>query len=148
MKKFIWVIVAVVVIVGVGWWYEAHAPAKNDKVVPPTENAANTTGTELGAGDFPAEGVLAKEISLSAKNYSYDTKEIRVKKGETVKLIFFVTEGFHDVVIDEFGVRTKRLNAGQNETVTFTPDKAGTFAYYCSVGSHRAMGMEGKIVVE
>lgn len=46
------------------------------------------------------------------------------------------------------GVKTKVINGGETDTVEFTPDKAGSFEYYCSVGKHRAMGMKGTVTVE
>src|SRR3990167_9256749 len=39
-------------------------------------------------------------------------------------------------------------NTGQSASVEFTADKAGGFEYYCSVGTHRAMGMVGAFIVE
>ena len=57
-------------------------------------------------------------------------------------------EGFHDLVIYGFQVRTPRITAGQTATVDFVAEKSGTFEYYCSVGSHRQMGMRGNPMVE
>ena len=51
-------------------------------------------------------------------------------------------------MIDEFGVRTKQITAGQTDEINFTADKVGTFEYYCSVGKHRALGMKGNLIVE
>ena len=87
-------------------------------------------------------------VELVASNFKFSTGEIRVKKGERVKVMFKVESGFHDWVLDEFTVRTKQLFAGDVGIVEFVADKAGVFEYYCSVGSHRAMGMVGKFVVE
>ena len=61
---------------------------------------------------------------------------------------FTSADGLHDLVIDEFDVRTERLRTGGTEYVMFVADKSGTFEYYCSVGSHRVNGMVGKLIVE
>ncbi len=90
----------------------------------------------------------ARVIEVRGVNYSYDVSEIKVKKGETVTINFESTDGFHDFVIDELSVATKKVQPGTKTSVTFTADTAGTFEYYCSVGSHRAHGMAGKLVVE
>ena len=71
-----------------------------------------------------------------------------VKKGDRVRITFKNSGGTHDFIIDEFNVATKRLNGGEQDAVEFTADKTGSFEYYCSVGSHRAMGMKGTLVVE
>ncbi|OGN04280.1 MAG: hypothetical protein A2659_03275 [Candidatus Yanofskybacteria bacterium RIFCSPHIGHO2_01_FULL_44_24] len=80
--------------------------------------------------------------------FSFNPAEIRVKKGDTVRIIFRNEKGTHDWVIDEFNARTKILQVGQTETIQFVANKAGTFEYYCSVGTHRQMGMKGNLVVE
>lgn len=92
--------------------------------------------------------VPERTVVITAKNFSYDLKEIRVKKGEKVALEVKNTEGFHDLVIDELGVKTKRLNEGESEILVVPSDTIGKFEYYCSVGQHRMMGMKGILIVE
>ena len=53
----------------------------------------------------------------------------------------------HDWKVDEFAVATKILSVGEEETIEFVASKAGTFEYYCSVGSHRANGMKGSLTI-
>lgn len=89
-----------------------------------------------------------KEFILTGSPFKFDVKEIKIKKGDRVKITFKNAEGFHDWVIDEFNTRTKQLQAGQQETVEFIADKTGQFQYYCSVGTHRQMGMWGTLTVE
>lgn len=76
--------------------------------------------------------------------------EIRVKKGDVVRINFKNTEGNHDLVIDEFEAKTKQIQANQTETIEFVADQAGEFEYYCSVGNgyHRQQGMVGMLIVE
>ncbi len=89
-----------------------------------------------------------KQFTVVAQNFAFAPGEIRVKKGDTVKLTLQNQDGFHDLVIDEFNVRTPRIGQGQTADVQFVADKTGTFQYYCSVANHRAMGMWGNLVVE
>ena len=77
-----------------------------------------------------------------------ENPEIRVKEGDKVKIEFSSSEGFHDFVIDEFNVVTKRLSADGSDSVEFIASTKGEFEYYCSVGQHRANGMFGKFIVE
>ena len=92
--------------------------------------------------------VTVKEFSVSAAPYSFSTKSISVNKGDTVKITLKNTKGTHDLKIDEYGVATRVLNAGEEQTLTFLADKVGSFEYYCSVGNHRAMGMVGTLSVK
>lgn len=93
-------------------------------------------------------GVVEKKFDVNGQPFSFDPKEIKVKKGDMVVITFHNKAGMHDWVIDEFNTRTKQIKAGESETVSFVADKTGTFEYYCSVGNHRAMGMKGNLIVE
>lgn len=98
------------------------------------------TGTESGQSE--------KMFMINGSNFVFDVKEIKVKKGDTVTIHFMSADGFHDLVIDEFNAKSERIKTGGMAMVTFVADKAGTFEYYCSVGSHRLNGMIGKLIVE
>lgn len=89
-----------------------------------------------------------QEVTIEGSPFSFSLKEIRVKKGSTVRVTFTNVKGTHDWVIDEFNARTSQLAEGQSETIEFLADKVGSFEYYCSVGNHRAQGMKGTLVVE
>jgi plastocyanin len=89
-----------------------------------------------------------KEFNVSGVNFKFSFDEIRVKLGDKVRINFTSQDGFHDWVLDEFGVATKRLQTGQSDSVEFVADKAGEYEYYCSVDEHRQKGMVGKLIVE
>ncbi len=87
-------------------------------------------------------------FTVSGTNFAFDVEEIRVNQGDTVTINFESAEGVHDWVVDEFGAATEVVQPGTPTSVTFVADQAGTFEYYCSVGSHRAQGMVGTLIVE
>jgi plastocyanin len=89
-----------------------------------------------------------RTFNITVKNYAYSPKEIRVKKGDTVKINLNVAEGYHNWTIDEFNAQTASVSAPENTSVQFVADKVGTFEYYCSVDGHRLMGLVGKLIVE
>jgi len=95
--------------------------------------------------DVPAS---VKEFTLDSFDFGYSIKEIRVIEGDTVTINLTNSDGFHDWVVDEFGAATEKIQAGGQTSVTFVADKAGSYEYYCSVGSHRANGMVGTLIVE
>lgn len=105
-------------------------------------------------GEVEQEAVAeTKTFVITGINYKFlmngqEAPELRVKKGTRVKIQFTSTEGFHDWVVDEFDAATERVQADNSTTVEFVADRIGTFEYYCSVGSHRANGMRGFLVVE
>lgn len=154
------VVIGVVVLFAYGSQYFGTAPASDESAVVGDGDANTAAGTvpegiDIG-NDFPADGPtvgggLAQEVrtfEVHGSMFKYDVKEMRVREGEVVKVIFTNDEGFHDWVIDEFDARTEKIAAGKTAEVTFTANKKGTFEYYCSVGTHRAQGMKGKLIVE
>jgi len=148
-KKFnpIWILIVLVVgFFAFNLMRSPTTPGKSsDSIQQPEQTTPTTQITE------PIETTTSsdnKEYTISGKPFSYDVKEIKVNKGDTVKIIFKNLEGTHDWVLDEFGAKTEVINAGESETITFVADKIGTFEYYCSVGQHRANGMKGNLIVE
>jgi cytochrome c oxidase subunit 2 len=115
---------------------------------PTTETATSsgTTNTQTTPPDTNQSTV--KTFTVIGKNFSFSPSEIKVNKGDKVKIIFQNDLGFHDWMLDEFNVKTPTISAGKTAEVEFTADKTGTFEYYCSVGNHRTMGMKGNLIVQ
>jgi plastocyanin len=153
-NKIIALIAIAVVAIG-GWliYGRGEAPAGLDitgATVPAEgENLNNdeTPNTGNSTVDTEIPGTT-KEFTITGSSFSFAPNAITVNKGDTVKITFKNANGFHDLVIDEFNARTQKINGGQSETITFVADKAGTFEYYCSVGTHRQMGMVGTLTVK
>lgn len=88
------------------------------------------------------------EFVITSKGLVFDPNGIKVKKGQSVKVTYKNTKGAHNFAIDEFKVKTKTINAGEEETVEFIAEREGEFEFYCSVPGHKAAGMKGVLVVE
>lgn len=86
---------------------------------PTTASPAATTKAATGG----------QQVVLKATNFQFDKTEYHVKKGESVTITLDNSQGVHGAAIKEFNIN---LNNG-NKTVTFTPDKAGSFPINCSV---------------
>lgn len=89
-----------------------------------------------------------KEFTVHGSSFKFEPFEIKVKKGDTVRINYISDDIGHNLLIDEFNVRTNIISSGDAESIEFIADKEGTFAIYCSVGQHRALGMEGILIVE
>lgn len=115
---------------------ETMMPKDNDSVkVNPTDSMVD-------------EDSQVKEFVVEGSNFKFEPNSITVNKGDTVRIIFKNVGGMHDWKIDEFNASTKVIQSGEEETIEFVADKAGTFEYYCSVGAHRANGMVGDLIVK
>ncbi len=138
-NKIISVVIVVILVVGGFLMFKNRgiAPAEVDLGMP-------VPGSDVDEMIVEEE---IKEFSISAVPFSFTPSTMVVNKGDTMKITVKNVNGTHDLKIDEFGVSTRMLNAGEEQTVTFVADKTGTFEYYCSVGTHRAMGMVGTLTV-
>ncbi len=96
-------------------------------------------------------GQAARVVPVEGSNYKYVPSEIAATPGEALDVQFKNVQGTHDIVFDLDGGRqakSARIQTGATESVKFdAPVAPGTYAYYCTVGMHRANGMEGTLVV-
>lgn len=119
-------------------------PAQEQQQTQPTQ-VEESTGEASPAADAKGE---VKEFTVDGKNFSISPAQMRVNEGDTVRIVFNNTQGFHDWGLDEFDAKTAQIQAGKSETIEFVADKKGSYEYYCSVGNHKEMGMKGILTVE
>lgn len=139
MNKNLLIGIGVFVALAVVVFYFVRSPKLNYS---PTQSAAQPVASSAPSGPV-------KEISVSAKEFAYTPASINVNKGETVK-ITFTNDGTtsHNLSIEGLNVSTATIGPGQSDSITFTPTASGSFKYFCSVDSHRSMGLEGTLVVQ
>lgn len=144
-------IIIIVAIVGIGIFLTRQKGTTSQNI----ENLSLEDSTSKTSSDTQSQATEAamttidsKIISVEGGAFYFKPNQITVKKGERVTIEFKNAGGTHDLVIDEFNVKTKLTNSGETTTVEFTPDKAGTFEFYCSVSNHKEMGMSGTLIVE
>jgi uncharacterized cupredoxin-like copper-binding protein len=105
-------------------------------------------------------------VDVEMRDIEYSVNEIDTTAGEPIT-IHFVNAGTvqHDFNIDDIEVADVsaegtgmnksgeeapihvHLMPGDEETLTFTPEETGEFAYFCTQEGHRQAGMEGTLVV-
>ncbi|MWV45118.1 cytochrome C oxidase subunit II [Paenibacillus sp. HJL G12] len=103
---------------------------------------SNTSGNTSSSGGTSAGGT--QEIKVTATNFQFEPAEIKVKKGDKVKITLENKEGAHGLEISDFNV-----NLQKDGSAEFTADKAGEHEFHCSVmcgAGHDSM--VGKIIVE
>ena len=99
----------------------------------------------------------ANTIDIAADMGGFNMKEVRVKAGQPVTVRLTSLDGPHHTdgggkhqwAVDEFSASVIAPAEGSN-LVTFTPDKPGTYTYYCDIccGGRANPTMQGKLVVE
>lgn len=125
MKRWTWAMILVLAVAAI-------ASACGSKSEPAKDGAGQAASGET------------KAFTIDAKNFEFDLKEIRVKKGDTVQITLKNSQGNHAVKIEGYN---KEVQGGK--TITFVADKAGEFKYICSIFCGEGHGdMVGKLVVE
>lgn len=139
------IVVAIIVIGG----YLLMRNGSNSSVPTTTQTNTNTSPAATASSENTVSET-GQTFTVEGKEFSFSPATLVVSAGQLVSITFTNTGKMpHDFVIDEIsGAKTKILQAGESETIQFTPTTAGTFTYYCSVGSHRAQGMEGTLTVQ
>ena len=150
-KVIVWIVIILVIIIGAVWISNKGA----DEGISQEEETIINDRSGEGEEATPTEAVMEdgviniESFNVSGREFSFSPGEIKISEGDTVKIVF-KNDGTmsHDFRVDEFNVATKILEPGEEETIEFVANQAGTFEYYCSVGNHRANGMVGNLVVE
>jgi cytochrome c oxidase subunit 2 len=73
-----------------------------------------------------------RTIDVTASRFSFDPREITLKKGRPVVLVLKSADVAHGLRIRELNVNVK-VEAGGTAEVHITPDKTGDFVANCSV---------------
>lgn len=108
-------------------------------VVPPVPAADLPNNVELGG---------VNEIKVVANNFAFSPSTLRVRQGDTIRLVVSSVEGEHGLAIREFNVDVQ-VNEGETKSAEFVADKKGSFMLYCSVycgAGHKEM--KGVFIVE
>jgi len=110
------------------------------------------TALLIGSAAGGAARLLAaetpNEISVLAMKFNFTPETIKVKAGQPLTLVLTSMDRIHGFKMPEFGIRTDII-PDQETRVTITPQKTGTFAFFCDVfcgDGHEEMG--GTLVVE
>lgn len=148
MNKTVTVLAVAVLLIG-GYMYFKPANSTGD-----AQTAATSADDQLAAvaasvpttvKEFAMQSWMENQSGTMSAHFSLN--EIRVKKGDLVRITITNTAGIHDFVIDALGIK-KETPLSQPVVVEFVADKVGTFEYYCSKYNHRQLGQKGMLIVE
>ena len=92
------------------------------------------------------------EILLVARTFErggWSPPEIRVKKGQKVKLRILAEDVSHSFQLMHLGIDTGPIFTGTTKVVEFVPQRVGTFPFYCNTRcSTRHENLMGLLVVQ
>lgn len=138
------------------WWNDSsYGREQSGSDSSRTDKASSGSNSERGKTEVQftlrtklTSGMAYEGVSDPIRNDINPT--LRVRRGDTVNIkLINSMGGVHDLAIPALDVGSTNLtNRGDTDTIQFVPQKAGEFAYYCTIPGHRSSGMEGTIVVE
>ena len=89
-----------------------------------------------------------QKITVTAKKYEFTPSTIEVKAGQPVEITLQSEDTKHGFECKALGIEKVVFEKDKPETVTFTPEKPGTYEFHCA--KFCGMGhskMKGSIVV-
>jgi uncharacterized cupredoxin-like copper-binding protein len=122
-------------------------PVGSPKPTPPPTSTGTTATTTTAAAT--CANPQTSSVTVSMFEFGYTATPSTVPCGAITFTVNNTGNTDHDFVIEGLigsNGRTNLLAAGQSQTITTTLSP-GTWTYYCSVPTHRALGMEGKLIV-
>jgi uncharacterized cupredoxin-like copper-binding protein len=132
-------------ILGVG--VKVAAP-KTGSTTTPTPTPTSTTTTPATSTAKPCNSPVSSTVTVTAFDFGYTVAPSTVPCGSITFNMKNNGPAEHDFVLENIvgQGRTPVIDGGQSTsmTVTLTP---ATWTYYCSVPTHRGLGMDGKITV-
>ena len=141
-------VIVVLIIVGIAVVMMKNRTQSSEKEVMVQEKSESANPATDGSSEAVTDDSTIKTFEIEAGSFYYKPNEIRVKKGDKVKVVINSVDMMHDFNIDELNVKLPVTKSGETNTVEFTLDTAGVFEFYCSVGQHRANGQVGTLIVE
>jgi plastocyanin len=129
----------------------AHTGTAPETITTPEAESTIQDENPEVINDGTEEEMMENEVTIDASNFMFSQDTITAKAGETLTIVLTNSEGMHNFIIDELDVQSETIEAGEDTTITIEipADAAGqSYAYYCGIGNHRAMGMEGMLTVE
>jgi len=105
-------------------------------------------GSALGGAACLRAAEQPAEIHISARKFEYRPNKVTARLGQPVVLVLTSQDRIHGFKMPDFGLRAD-IVPGQETRISLTPDKAGSFTFFCDVfcgDGHE--DMEGTLVVE
>lgn len=118
----------------------------NSAVIP---SYTTPTITPTTPSQTPSLAVEVQKITVVGSEFAFNPSTIILKKGQPAEITFKNNGTFpHNLTIAALNVKTKTIQPGEQDTIAFTPDKTGQFAFLCTVPGHADKGMKGTLTVE
>lgn len=109
-----------------------------------TSSAGDSSSSSSAASSSSGGSAEAEAITATEENFSISLDEDTLKAGTYTITVVNNGNATHDLAVEEDGTTkatSDKIGPGQSTTLTVDLD-AGEYVFFCSIGNHRAMGME------
>ena len=109
-----------------------------------TQSAASSAAASSAAGSSASGGSGQAALKATEKDFSISLDQNNVKPGTYTITVVNDGNATHDLAVEKDGTtKAKSASISPGGSTTLTVDLgAGKYVFYCSIGNHRAMGME------
>lgn len=107
----------------------------------PASSSADSSATASSTSGSSSE---SEALTATETNFTIKLDEDHLKAGSYTITVVNDGEATHNLAVEENGTTTATsdsIGPGEKTTLTVHLD-AGRYVFYCSIGNHRAMGME------
>lgn len=152
-KRPLWQWILLYVVVGIvvyGLIYYFVLAKKGGGYTSSTNNPyQSVTSPTAAETQVPSTNTKSQKFTVEGSEFAFTPSTLTVKKGEAVEITFKNNGKYpHNLTIADLNVKTKTIQPGQEDTLTFTPTKVGSFSFMCTVPGHADKGMTGTLTVE
>jgi plastocyanin len=107
-------------------------------------SASDSSGSSAANGSASNGSAEAEAITATEADFSISLDEDTLKAGTYAITVVNKGNATHDLAVEEDGTTkaaSDKIGPGESTTLTVDLD-AGEYVFFCSIGNHRAMGME------
>jgi nitrosocyanin len=90
-------------------------------------------------------GAAQESIAVVASKAGFKPAVVKLRKGEPARIVLTTSDEEHCFAVDALRIE-KRIKPGATTTLDLTPDRAGSFAFYCCLEPENE-SLRGKLVV-
>lgn len=139
--------------IGIAGCSDGGGGADGDGDASGTSSSSTSPTGGSGPGPAPMAAITVAAVGTYPVNPAFDPTTLSVPAGANVTVTFLNQDTNtlvqHNWVVEGIaGAASANIGGGASDEFAFTaPLQPGEHAYYCSIGDHRARGMEGTLTV-
>jgi plastocyanin len=111
-------------------------------------SSSSSVSSSAAGGSGSAAG-QAQTLTVTEAGFDIRLESSDLPAGDYTITVKNEGDATHDLVVEQDGediAKSDTLGPGDSDTFTVTL-QPGTYVFYCSIGNHRAMGMETDVTV-